>query len=85
MEPNETNETNETNEDDDERYLWKEVNEEIGKAWIVFEKPKHHLAGWVMQHEDGTWVARTERGVRGEFETDEDAKAFLKLLLASNG
>lgn len=82
MEPNEPTEETEY---EDERYLWKEVNEEVGKSWIVFEKPKHHISGWVMQHEDGTWVARTERGVRGEFETDEDAKAFLKLLLASNG
>lgn len=72
--------------EDDGRYLWQEVTEpDKRKSFIVFEKPKHHLAGWVMQHDDGTWVARTERGVRGEFETDEDAKAFLKLLLASNG
>lgn len=81
MEPNETNETNE----DDGRYMWREVNEEVGKSWVVFAQPQHFVAGWVMQHDDGTWVARTERGVRGEFETDEDAKAFLKLLLASNG
>ena len=75
----------EPNEDDDEPYVWKEVNEEVGKSLIVFKKPKHHLSGWIMQHDDGTWVARTPKGVRGEFETDEDAKAFLKLLLASNG
>lgn len=81
----ESNEPTETTEDEDGRYLWQEVTEpDKRKSFIVFEKPKHHLAGWVMQHEDGTWVARTERGVRGEFETDEDAKAFLKLLLASN-
>lgn len=81
----ESNEPTETTEDDDGRYLWQEVTEtDKRKSFIVFEKPKHHLAGWVMQHDDGTWVARTERGVRGEFETDEDAKAFLKLLLASN-
>ena len=76
MEPNE----------DDERYMWQDVTESDNrKSFIVFEMPMKYLAGWVMQHEDGTWVARTERGVRGEFETDEDAKAFLKLLLASNG
>jgi hypothetical protein len=80
----EPNEPTEETEYEDEQYLWKKVNEEVGKSWIVFKKPKPYIAGWVMQHEDGTWVARTERGVRGEFETDEDAKAFLKLLLASN-
>ena len=76
----------EANDDEDGKHLWKPVTEPDGRtSHVVFTKPKAHLEGWVMQHDDGTWVARTVAGVRGEFETEEDARAFLKLLLASNG
>ena len=72
--------------DDDDAYIWKPVIEPNGRtSHVVFTKPKTHLEGWVMQHDDGTWIARTVKGVRGEFETEDDARSFLKLLLASNG
>lgn len=39
--------------------------------------------GWVMPMDD-KWVVRTASSLRGEFDNEEEAKAFL-LLLASTG
>lgn len=62
---------------------WRNVEEADGsKSTIVLGK-KHHLKGWIMQHGPDHWAARTAAGDRADFETEEDAKAFLKLVLYS--
>lgn len=61
---------------------WRVVTENGEKSTIVFGK-KHHLKGWTMQHGPDHWVARTVAGDRADFETEEDAKSFLKLVLHS--
>lgn len=61
---------------------WRGVIENGEKATVVFGK-KNHLKGWIMQHSPTHWVARTVAGDRADFETEEDAKSFLKLVLHS--
>ena len=62
---------------------WRDVIDPAhGKSTMVFCK-KHRLKGWTMQHGPDHWVARTVAGDRADFETEEDAKSFLKLVLHS--
>ena len=68
---------------DAEDFDWRDVTEPDGsKSTIVFGK-KYHLKGWTMQHGPDHWVARTVAGDRADFETEEDARAFLTLVLHS--
>jgi len=70
------------NEEDD--FDWRDVIEPDGnKSTIVFKGAKHHIKGWTMQHSPTHWVARTIAGDRADFDNEEDAKAFLKLVLHS--
>ena len=57
---------------------------------LTYLYPRHkpgegfHLPiGWVMPMDD-KWIVRTTSSLRGEFDSEEEAKAFL-LLLASTG
>lgn len=62
--------------------LWQEVITATGtRDAIVFKGPKHHLEGWIMQDSETLWVARTTTGDRAEFDSEEDARAFLTLLI----
>ena len=62
---------------------WHPVTEPNGdRSEIVFRGKKSRLAGWLVES-DGQWVARTVTGVRGEFEDEESARAFLTLMLST--
>ena len=62
---------------------WRDViDPQAGKSTMGFGK-KNHLKGWTMQHAPNHWVARTVAGDRADFDNEEDAKAFLKLVLHS--
>ncbi len=68
--------------------LWEEVDTPEGTHdIIVFKGPKHHLEGWIMQGGDSetVWVARTATGTRAEFDNEEDARAFLALIINAKG
>ena len=71
-----------TPEVDKDTLLWEDVKrEENLRDVIVFRGPKHKLEGWLMQDSLTSWVARTAAGERAEFDNEEDARAFLTLLV----
>lgn len=64
--------------------LWQEVETSDGKHdAVLFAGAKHKLKGWVLQDSEAVWVARTVTGTRAEFDNQEDARAFLVLLVTS--
>lgn len=67
---------------DEHGFDWRDVTENGEKSTVVFNK-KHHLKGWTMQHSPTHWVARTVGGDRADFDNEEEAKAFLKVILYS--
>lgn len=69
-----------------DEFLWEEVETPEGKHDIVvFKGPKHHLEGWILQDSATVWIARTSTGDRAEFDSEEDARAFLTLLINTKG
>ena len=75
---------NDEPEIDKDDLLWEDVPREGGlRDVIVFRGPKHKIEGWLMQDSETVWIARTSTGTRAEFDNEEDARAFLTLLIAS--
>lgn len=77
---------NDEPEIDKDDLLWEDVPREGGlRDVIVFRGPKHKIEGWLMQDSQTSWVARTMAGERAEFDNEEDARAFLTLLINTKG
>jgi len=78
----------------DDKFVWRVgalINDDRrGTTTLSYLYPRHRDGGpeslpigWVMPMDD-KWVVRTASSLRGEFDNEEEAKAFL-LLLASTG
>lgn len=52
---------------------------------MVYTKHKAHVLGWTMppDRHNSKWVARSIKGTRAEFDTEEEAKDFLNFLLTT--
>ena len=78
----------------DDKFVWRvgaTMNDyRLATEVLSYLYPRHRdggpealPVGWVMLMDD-KWIVRTASSLRGEFDSEEEAKAFL-LLLASTG